>query len=107
MIQIPGETLNLRNPNHPITMSEKKEESKHYLGKDYVCSQCGPDSNGAYVHQKMYHTFPPMTLEEAINDYETHFKLPYRKKPEPPTSADEQNEIRWNKEIAFARKHKL
>lgn len=33
--------------------------------ENYVCPQCGPDSNGGEIHSLMYHAFPAMSLEEA------------------------------------------
>ena len=58
-----------------LTPSEKKGLVKlDKLGKNYVCPQCGPDSNGLYVHSKTHHTFPPYTVEEAKAEEKKIFK---------------------------------
>ena len=43
----------------------QKQSKKDLYGKDYVCPQCGPDSNGGQIHAMTHHTIPPYTLEEA------------------------------------------
>ncbi len=54
---------------------------KDYLGKDYVCNQCGADPNGMNIHHSMFHLFPPMTLEEAQREEEEFQKILLRSKP--------------------------
>ena len=34
--------------------------------KDYICPQCGADSNGPDVHALTHHSWPFMTVNEAI-----------------------------------------
>ncbi len=33
--------------------------------KNYVCPQCGEDSNGSEIHALTHHTLPPLTVDEA------------------------------------------
>lgn len=33
---------------------------------DYLCPQCGPDSNGGRIHQMTHHVWPPMSVEIAV-----------------------------------------
>ena len=35
---------------------------------EYVCPQCGPDSNGGDVHTLTHHTWPIRTVDEAIEE---------------------------------------
>lgn len=45
------------------------------LGYDsnYICSQCGADSNGPQIHQLTHHLVPPLTVEEAVQDLSKGF----------------------------------
>ena len=49
----------------------ESEESECTNSSEYVCSQCGPDSNGGDIHALTHHHIPPRTVAEAKAELRT------------------------------------